>query len=158
LIENKPFDLNSRYIKATKQSVLIHLLKSPSIPLYKRGMKMGSPLWKRGVRGDFVKILDSIRVVAPPFIGGEFRIFIGNKCRRYIFFCSPSPLPLPGGERGIVKGNSRGTRLSLQKTRGTRGGAEKSCPFIHNHSDGNMSHNMGQPSFIFETLHERSVF
>ena len=27
--------------------------KSPSIPLYKRGKKTGSPLWKRGVRGDF---------------------------------------------------------------------------------------------------------
>jgi hypothetical protein len=40
------------------------LLKSPSIPLYKRGIAVGSPLWKRGVRGDFVKIFNSIGVLS----------------------------------------------------------------------------------------------
>ena len=36
---------------------LSRLLKSPSIPLYKRGMTTGSPLWQRGVRGDLSKIM-----------------------------------------------------------------------------------------------------
>ena len=27
--------------------------KSPSVPLFQRGKRTGSPLWKRGVRGDF---------------------------------------------------------------------------------------------------------
>ena len=42
------------------ESFLSPWLKSPSIPLYERGMTMGSPLWKRGVRGDFVEIFNSI--------------------------------------------------------------------------------------------------
>jgi hypothetical protein len=44
------------------ESFLSPWLKSPSIPLYERGMTMGSPLWKRGVRGDFVEIFNSIGV------------------------------------------------------------------------------------------------
>ena len=45
-------------------SFLSPWLKSPSIPLYERGMTiMGSPLWKRGVRGDFVEIFNSIGVI-----------------------------------------------------------------------------------------------
>jgi len=32
-------------------------VKSPSIPLCKRGMTTDSPLWQRGVRGDFSKIM-----------------------------------------------------------------------------------------------------
>ena len=39
------------------ESFLNQRLKSPSIPLYKRGMTVGSPLWQRGVRGDFSKIM-----------------------------------------------------------------------------------------------------
>jgi hypothetical protein len=45
------------------ESFLSPWLKSPSIPLYERGMIMGSPLWKRGVRGDFVEIFNSIGVL-----------------------------------------------------------------------------------------------
>jgi hypothetical protein len=45
------------------ESFLSPWLKSPSIPLYERGMTMGSPLWKRGVRGDFVEIFNSIGVL-----------------------------------------------------------------------------------------------
>ena len=63
LSKNKLFDLNSFDNEGTKQNILSLLLKSPSIPLYKRGMTMGSPLWKRGGRGDFVKNFDSIGVV-----------------------------------------------------------------------------------------------
>jgi len=63
LSENKLFELNSFDNEGTKQNILSLLLKSPSIPLYKRGMTMGSPLWKRGGRGDFVKNFDSIGVV-----------------------------------------------------------------------------------------------
>ena len=63
LSKNKLFDLNSFDNEGTKQSILSLLFKSPSIPLYKRGMTMGSPLWKRGGRGDFVKNFDSIGVV-----------------------------------------------------------------------------------------------
>ena len=63
LSENKLFDLNSFDNEGTKQSILSLLLKFPSISLYKRGMTIGSPLWKRGGRGDFVKNFDSIGVV-----------------------------------------------------------------------------------------------
>jgi len=38
------------------------ILKSPLFPLFQRGIIMSSPLWQRGVRGDFVKIFDSIGV------------------------------------------------------------------------------------------------
>jgi hypothetical protein len=34
--------------------------KSPFIPLFQRGNKSISPLWKRGVGGDFMKISHSI--------------------------------------------------------------------------------------------------
>jgi len=44
------------------QSMLSSLLKSPLIPLYKRGTITSSPLWQRGVRGDFVKDINSIWV------------------------------------------------------------------------------------------------
>jgi hypothetical protein len=50
------------------QSMLSLLLKSPSIPLYERGMTRDSPLWQRGVRGDFVKNFNSIGVIAFYFI------------------------------------------------------------------------------------------
>jgi len=36
------------------------LSKSPSIPLYKRGMTTCSPLWQRGVRGDLSEILTQL--------------------------------------------------------------------------------------------------
>jgi len=45
-----------------QQSMLSLLFKSPLIPLYEKGMTMGSPLWQRGVRGDFVKNFNSIGV------------------------------------------------------------------------------------------------
>jgi len=38
-------------------SFLSLILKSPSIPLFQRGRMMGSPLYQRGVRGDFSKII-----------------------------------------------------------------------------------------------------
>jgi hypothetical protein len=47
------------------------VFKSPSIPLYQRGMTMDSPLWylfpagsrQRGVRGDFIEVFNSIGVI-----------------------------------------------------------------------------------------------
>ena len=48
------------------------LLKSPSVPLYERGMTMDSPLWQRGVRGDFVKNFNSIGVLSSPLMGEDF--------------------------------------------------------------------------------------
>jgi hypothetical protein len=38
------------------KGLLSPILKSPLFPLFQRGIIMSSPLWKRGVRGDFVKI------------------------------------------------------------------------------------------------------
>ena len=57
LSKNKLFDLNSFDNEGTKQSVLSPLLKSLSIPLYKRGMTMGSPFGKGEAEGILSKIL-----------------------------------------------------------------------------------------------------
>ena len=42
--------------EATKKFFQATLLKSTLIPLSQRGIILSSPLWQRGVRGDFVKI------------------------------------------------------------------------------------------------------
>jgi len=36
-------------------------------------MAVGPPLWKRGVRGDFVKIFNSIGVVLNPSVGRKHK-------------------------------------------------------------------------------------
>ena len=36
---------------------------------------MGSPLWKRGVRGDFIEILDSIGVIHIVILFNQFQRF-----------------------------------------------------------------------------------
>jgi hypothetical protein len=38
------------------KGLLNPILKSPLFPLFQRGIIISSPLWQRGVRGDFVKI------------------------------------------------------------------------------------------------------
>ena len=50
------------------------IIKSPSFPLFQRGMFYDSPLWQRGVRGDFdVELLLWSHLRAGRFEGMKFR-------------------------------------------------------------------------------------
>ena len=66
------------------------IIKSPFFPLYQRGMFYDSPLWQRGVRGDFTdNFFTFYMIIVHKF--GSFSLQVGK-------------VPLPSRERVRVRG------------------------------------------------------